>query len=254
MGVERIDRIAINHAQIEPTGTVPIEKTPMMRQIEERFGGRPIEEILHGLHWENEKSLKDMATELGIKRFLTVYHWMRRLGLKTHSKAEGFAIYSKDLQKVRDVARRGKETRLRKKVARIQEVLGANSELELKEKLEATYTQECSIKKVSKAISRKGVVVSEPFVRRLMKQVGIEAKDLGGRIDMVRKSEVEEAFRDGRFSSLTPKENDVLKLRYLSPGGPPSQGECARVLGLGGKTRQAVHDVEARGLKRLGIL
>lgn len=254
MGVERIDRITINHAQVESNSAVQIEKTPMMRQIEDRFGGRPIEQILNELHWENNKSFTDMAAELGVKRLGTVYRWMRRLGLETHSQAEGFAIYSEDLQKVKDVVRRGKETRLRKKMARIKDVLGADSELEFKEKLEAMYTQEDSLKKVRGVINRRGVVVSEPFVRRLMRELGIELKAPRGRVDKTIRSAVKEAFRKGLFSSLTPRESIVLELRFLRQGRTLTQEECARALELGGKTRQAVQDVEARGLKRLGIL
>jgi len=221
----------------------------------ERKHNRPMGDLLNDLYHDKEMNQTEIASYLeDIKSQSTVSNWMRLFGVSPRSGGESQKLAYRHPEKVK----RRKEKKLRDR----SEALGTESAEEQKEILENTYFEEGKLEKVSLRFKRQGFNVGPARVGRWFKELGakctasqevIDARrkvnKLGPRLKKDRQEVVGKSRANGDFDILlTPREREVLIARYEGNG---TLEEIGRDHGL---TREAIRQIEERGLRRLSRL
>ena len=171
----------------------PIKKTPAMRRIEELHEGL-IEDILYDLYWRQGRSIKEVASKLGMGH-LSILEWMRRFDIPVRSVSEAIATYYKTHPEGGYRGRRStREDFFQTRYKHVVGVLGGGSVEEFRKRLTEIYRQDGSLAKTSRTIKRMGIPINYHVVKSFLKELGIEDNEF------YTKSLIQEAVENGDFS------------------------------------------------------
>lgn len=167
-----------------------------------------------------------------------------------------------NIKRAREKAAENAKTLARMQVASLGKALGANSEEDLKRRLQDLYDKLGSVSKVRKSLDEEkglSVIVSETFIRKTMKKLEIRIKgshSRGGRVQKGSQELFERAKEKGFLAELTDNQREAVEPRF-------SEGEDSKLLSYqqiadlinarqGGElTRQAVQLRVKAALRRL---
>lgn len=249
MGVE--NRVGIEIVPEEPQPRNSFRKTPKMREVEERLG-EPIGSILYRLYWLDDKSLKEVRAEVGLKTHKSVANWMRAAGFSVRTRTEGLKQFLLDPERRKELR---EKRNIRRKYLQVKAVLGVETDKDFRRVLISLYRQEGSHVRVAERIKELGIPVSATTIGVWMRELEIKMQ-VGERYrKMKRRAKgVKKVFDNPELLhqiGLTPREDYILRKRYL-----PESGKQQTLADLGGKfgcDRRAIRGSEKNGLRKIGV-
>lgn len=257
----------------------PERKTELMIEVEDRFGGQPIEEILFQLYGEQGNSEATTAATIGVGKH-AVRRWLKecRIGSRTRSEAAkiswqdperreellkkrnnpqtllkrsqaAIAQWEREREKMMKANQKGAQTRMRMRREELENQIGRPVGEYLKEakNLGLTKTEVCSRLHIDwgileRYLEREGI--EWPSGTELRIQMEWEKRKGSPEMKLV-----EEARKVGVFSQLSGREQIVLNRRFPKEGKMP---ESLSFLGEKfGFTKQWTHIIQVEAIEKL---
>lgn len=259
----------------------PERKTKLMTQIENKFVGQPIEEVLFHFYWQQTNSARGTAEAIEINRN-TIFAWFRKCGIRLRSKSEAGKIPWQDPERKEEILKkretpltrlkrsqatraqwknlRGKMMEARKKAIqtmrrrrekRLEEQIGQPIKEYLKEAKEQglSKTEVCSHLKIGWGtlngyLEREGVEWSS--AQELLILMEWEKRKQSPEMKLV-----EKAKEEGVFSDLSEREQIILNGRFPKEGDEPkSLPRLGRKFGI---TRQRVFTIQNGAIEKIRL-
>lgn len=259
----------------------PERKTELMMEVENRFGGQPIEEILFHFYGEQENSLAKTAEIIEVTP-TTIKPWMRKCGIKFRSKSEAQKILWQDPERKEELLKKlitpqarlkkrqatraqwrnqrekmmeanqsGAQTRIRRNERRLVERMGRPKKeyLEEAKKLGLTKTEVCSSLKIHHSTLNR--LLEEEEIKLPSGPESFIQREWEERKESPEMKLVEKARKMGIFFDLSEGEQVILNGRFPKEDDvPQSLSSLGRKLGF---SKQWAHKIQNEAIEKMRL-